>query len=780
MTNNNSTLKTWDLVGVSFLIAMLALCVYGLVNIKSNTEDVLQWLPDQSQARTEYDFFEKNFSSDDFVIVTWEGCTTQDPRLNQLAQHLRRHDESGLFSKVTTGTEVIQDLSERISLTRSAIMNRLRGVFFGIEDREITCALIELSHAGTAQRSAAMEQIRAGIAEAGLSPSEVSMAGYPYIATYIDEQLHGSYQTLLLPSIVLASVISFFCLRDLLLGMIVFVTATGAATASVAFSPACGVMLGGLMSIIPALVFVLATSGSIHLMRYSLDAIGDPNKLLAIGWKPCVISTVTTAIGMLSLSRSEFPAIRNFGLFCAAGVGFALAFQLVMVPWLLARFGHKGLQRLASRKESSSFWFQLASAVRFGRWPISLLFFGLIGAGVMGLIRLQAEVEVEKLFRPDSDIIQSLTQLESTLAPMDQTEVLLVFDDPDANRMFERVKFVRAVEAAITEVKHVSVAYSIAKFLPQEPTFRRIRDRFKRDAYRDFLDKEKDRLADGNLLAVDAESGAQLWRVSVRFPFTQKIDFERLRNEVEAATEKVVKEFRAAGAAISERGRGPGEVPDQKENEEVADHADAEINSPFSAPRVIFTGHTYLFHHAQLTLLQDLFQNFLLAFVIITPILMIVLRSIPIGLIAMLPNVFPTVAVFGALGWLGHPIDLALAMTASVALGIAVDDTTHFLIRFREYGGTLSQVVGPIRKTLAQCGPAMLHTTLIASASLMTYYFSDMLVVSRFSWAISLLLAVALVADVFMLPAALFVFGKRVEVENENLAGTTRKQKQSQ
>ena len=180
-----------------------------------------------------------------------------------------------------------------------------------------------------------------------------------------------------------------------------------------------------------------------------------------------------------------------------------------------------------------------------------------------------------------------------------------------------------------------------------------------------------------------------------------------------------------------------------------------------SPTKVVYTGQTYLFHHAQLTLLHDLFLNFMLAFVIIAPMLVIVLGDLKIGLLAMVPNVFPTVAIYGALGWTGHPIDLALAMTACVALGIAVDDTTHFLIRFRELGGSLTTMDGPLQKTIAQCGPAMLHTTLIASASLLTFYFSKMQVVAQFSWAIASLLAVALLADVLMLPALLTLLRKK-------------------
>jgi predicted RND superfamily exporter protein len=230
---------------------------------------------------------------------------------------------------------------------------------------------------------------------------------------------------------------------------------------------------------------------------------------------------------------------------------------------------------------------------------------------------------------------------------------------------------------------------------------------------------------------------SETWRICLRFAFTEKSDFGKLARDVTETS---------------------AEILARPEN----------LSSTEAKPQLIYTGKTHLFHSAQITLLEDLFLNFLLAFVIITPILILVLRSVSLGLIAMLPNVFPTLVVFGWLGWVGQPIDLAIAMTACIALGIAVDDTTHFLIRFRDFGGALDNLNVPIKKTIAQCGPAMLHTTMIGGAGLIVYYFSDMLVVSRFSWAITILLMIALFADVVMLPAILFMFAKSKTVESKN------------
>ena len=196
---------------------------------------------------------------------------------------MRSQDSTELIQKVTNGTEILERLKRDSDFSRKQILGRLSGVFFGASDPNLTCALIELSDIGTADRTASMNLVWGAIdADPELNREQVVMGGYPYIATFIDGQLKNSFRYLLLPSIILSTLISLFCLRNGMLTLIVFIAAVGAAATSIAFIPICNTKYGGLMSIIPALVFVLATSGSIHLIRYGLEAIGDARKLLSM------------------------------------------------------------------------------------------------------------------------------------------------------------------------------------------------------------------------------------------------------------------------------------------------------------------------------------------------------------------------------------------------------------------------------------------------------------------------------------------------------------------
>ncbi|MCH2180408.1 MAG: MMPL family transporter [Mariniblastus sp.] len=741
-TDNRNRLHQFDLAAAGFLVLVMLILGFGLSRIETNTEDVMSWLPDQSSARDAYELFQANFASDDFIVLTWPGCTLGNPVLEQLADQIRDSDSAPLIERVITGDEALQRMESELGFQRREAIAALRGVFFGLEDPRRTCLVVELNSQGTDDRGTFMEGLWQTIDEfPGLDRSTMAIGGYPYLANYFDRQIKQAFLKMLVPGIVVATLIAMLCLRNLVLTLIVFATAALAAGCSVAFIPIWGAKLGGLSSIIPILTFVLTISGCLHLIRYNLESIGDPWQLLRTGWKPCAISTSTTAIGMLTLTRSNFPAIRDFGFFCAAGVLFSLAFQLIVIPWLLARLGQPGLQRLSRNQQGSFLWIACLNRIDRHRWWVVTGGMCAIALGLAGLWQLRASVEVDGFFEPGSPVVQGLADLERQLGPLDQTEAIVIFHGADPDDFVQRYRYIRRLQTAWLRLETVDVAHSLLNYLPREPKSLTGPGLVKRTIFRRKLQSQRDSLADGLFLKVSGDR--EMWRISLRFPFTRQSNFDELAQSVGQV---------AQAQAVAYAGEHPR----------------------FRPPEFLFSGKTFLFHHAQETLLVDLFKNFLLAFLIITPLLIIVLRSVSLGLVAMIPNVMPALLVFGILGWTARPVDLAIAMTASVALGIAVDDTSHFLIRFRDFGGRWWRVSPALGQAIGQCGPAMLHTTLISCAGMLCAYFSGLYVLTRFASTIAMLLVVALLADLFLLPAILLTIdrarhrGKQVTpLENE-------------
>ena len=154
-------------------------------------------------------------------------------------------------------------------------------------------------------------------------------------------------------------------------------------------------------------------------------------------------------------------------------------------------------------------------------------------------------------------------------------------------------------------------------------------------------------------------------------------------------------------------------------------------------------------------MLEDLFNSFLLALVLVGIVMIIALRSVRSGLMAMIPNVFPTLLLFGGMGWIGRPVDIGSVMTASVALGIAVDGTFHFLKWFNHCLRMGKSQREAISVAYQHCGRALVQTTIICASGLLIFSFSEFLPVRQFSLMMMWLLIAALVGDLVLLPALL-------------------------
>ena len=191
--DNLTRLSKFDVFGVALLILSSVFCVFGLSKFQSNTEDVVQWLPDNSPARDVYDQFEAKFGSDDFLLVTWDGCTIDDPRLLQLCEKILSNDKDHLIQSVVNGADVIDKIRSEMNLAIKHIVNRFRGVFFGVDDPRQTLAIIELTKKGTADRRESLRQIELAIAETpDLELQDVNFGGYPYVGINIDNTLRLS------------------------------------------------------------------------------------------------------------------------------------------------------------------------------------------------------------------------------------------------------------------------------------------------------------------------------------------------------------------------------------------------------------------------------------------------------------------------------------------------------------------------------------------------------------------------------------------------------------
>ena len=121
----------------------------------------------------------------------------------------------------------------------------------------------------------------------------------------------------------------------------------------------------------------------------------------------------------------------------------------------------------------------------------------------------------------------------------------------------------------------------------------------------------------------------------------------------------------------------------------------------------------------------------------------------------MIPNVIPVVFIFGLMGWMGIAIDIGSMMTASIALGVAVDDTIHFLSWFRGNVQTMRDRRAAIIASYKQCGTPTLQAACISGLGLSVFAFSTFTPTQRFGWLMLTILVAGVIAELVLLPAIL-------------------------
>lgn len=207
------------------------------------------------------------------------------------------------------------------------------------------------------------------------------------------------------------------------------------------------------------------------------------------------------------------------------------------------------------------------------------------------------------------------------------------------------------------------------------------------------------------------------------------------------------------------------EMSDYNSGEAERELADIEQRAAalFPGAKITAVGNLPQFTTMMQYLVRGQIQSFLISVLIIGMILMIVFQSVRIGLIGLIPNLFPAICVGGYMGWSGIPLDMMTACIIPMMLGMAVDDTIHFINHAKlEYDRT-SHYQTAIRRTFRVVGVAIVTTSVITSAVFAGFMDSCCLQFFNFGWLAVIGIMTALISDLFITPVLVerfHVFGK--------------------
>ena len=476
----------------------------------------------------------------------------------------------------------------------------------------------------------------------------------------------------------------------------------------------------------PTIIMTVAIAHSVHVistimlgMRAGLAKREAILESLRVNIHPVFLTTITTAIGFLSMNFSDAPPFHNLGNLVALGVVAAMVFALTFVP----AFVYVLPLRVRSRREGQRAFFDT-----FGEFVVrrrTPLLWGM-AAIIIGLAAGVPQVELNDNwtkyfderyeFRRDTDyIINNLTGVEAFEFSLPAGEEGAINDPEYIARVDEFAEWYRSQPKII----HVSAFPDIMKRLNMnmhgdDPAYYRI--------------PEEHDLAAQYLL---------LYELSLPFgrDLNDQIDVGK------SATRMTV-----IGRDMS-----------AKEQRESADRANQWLKDNMPAEMVTqATGLTMMFAYISKRNIEGMLRGTVIAMAIISLILIVALKSVPIGLLSLVPNFVPAAMAFGLWGYLIGNVGVAASVVTAVTFGIVVDDTIHFLSKYLR--ARREQKLDPqnaVRFAFRSVGHALWTTTAVLAAGFIVLSTSGFEV----NWSLGLLTAmtivIALAADFFFLPPLL-------------------------
>jgi predicted RND superfamily exporter protein len=471
-----------------------------------------------------------------------------------------------------------------------------------------------------------------------------------------------------------------------------------------------------------ALITVIGVADSIHLIsHYRLELPTLKNKKEALmetykrAGKPCLFTSLTTALGFTSLSISQIPSIRELGLFAAFGIMSVFLLSMIIVPIGLQITKLPNNKNRNTVKEKSMFKSIAEINMRYPGIILILGVFIVIITG-LGVPHIQVEGSMLEYLKQNTRLRRDAEFFDNTLSGISSSELIIRGEDDD----FKTPEVLRKIEQLQIEIINhpkVSISYSIVDYV--KFINRALNNGLQ--AYHRIPDT-KEAIAQ-SLLLYEMSGGTEIENYAT-------IDYDMVR--------------------ISMRTRKMNE----KERKDLIQKIQSYTDKNFPQFSTEITGLDHLVRNVtdRITLTQV--YSLSLAFTVIL-VLMLLLFGLRGGSVSILPNIFPIVFVLGLMGYARFYLNIATAIIASIAIGIVVDDTIHYFSHFKHEYETTGDRNKAMMISLNNVGRALFYTSLTLVLGFTVFLFSDTSILMDFGLLSIIAIITALLGDLFIGPVLL-------------------------
>ena len=486
--------------------------------------------------------------------------------------------------------------------------------------------------------------------------------------------------------------------------------------------------------IVPSLLLAVSVGATVHVLSIFFDRFNaNGNKKEALSYTlghsglAIAMTSVTTAIGVGSFSGSEVAPISDLGMFASLGVMVSLVLTLTLLPALLSITKLKPKPKVVSGNIDNLM-------KKLALIPVKHTKAVLLSSLALVVISLLAATQIElshnplKWFQPDEPNRVSTEVIDEQMNGSVTIEV--VVDTGKENGWVDPVRleklnqFSTKVEAYVDDYTHVGKVVSLATIVKE--TNRALHEN--KQAYYT-IPKEKNLVSQELLLfensgsddledVVDTQFSKA--RITIKLPWTDTVKAVNVLNFVKKESSKT-----------------------------------------FSQDRVETTGMIPLLINTFANAVHSSVLSYFIAAIGISFMMIFILGSVRIGLLSMIPNLVPIILGLLLMYIVKIPLDMFTLLIGSIAIGLAVDDTIHFMHNFRRYYLKSGNSAKAIEHTFFTTGKAMVITTIVLSLGFFAYLAANMISVQNFGLLTASVIIFALLSDLLLAPALMIVAAKR-------------------
>lgn len=485
-----------------------------------------------------------------------------------------------------------------------------------------------------------------------------------------------------------------------------------------------GYKLNNFTANMPIFVVAIGIADAMHLYwiylmgrKKGLDNHEAIHYSLEQNFLPIFLTSLTTAVGFASLGVSEIVPIKTLGIATASASILAFILTIVFVPACLAIINPKIKEKELLKEKEKSKRFAPVYAAFIIKHDMKIIIGSIVvfGGMALGLMRLEVDSNSVHYFREDVPFRKTVSFIEEKLTGPMSYEIVIDSKEKDGIKspafMKTVERFSEEFKAKFSDVRHTSSLVDVVKKFNQ------------------VMQGENSIPEDKKLIA------QYLLLYTLSLPQGMEIND---RMDVDERLLRLTASMNVVNTSL---------------DLQMIDWAQKWWDTtPYTAQ---LNGQTVMFAHMQHDVTDTLIQSILLAIGTVSLMMLFIFKSIRMVPLFIIPNILPIVLVLGIMGWLGINIDIGVAISGAIIIGVAVDDTIHFLIKYKEARKKGYDFQDSLTYIMEYAGSAIIFTTIILSASFIIFRFSQFMLNVNFGMVTAIALIIAVLVDLVLLPAIL-------------------------